>query len=134
MAAIAKDSRYHAANLKKWLLISAVASGVIFAVFMLIWPLSLYRDYVFTESFFSGWVTVSVAWAFVAFGIVGFIPLWEGRFLFKSIGLGITARLKGQSTPSSGEHAHPSALARDSAGSSPPGSPVEAEKSSVGSV
>lgn len=42
---------------------------------MLIWPLSLYRDYVFTKSFFTGWIVVSGAWSILAFVAVGLFPL-----------------------------------------------------------
>lgn len=82
VALIKQDTRFSAGNLKKWLLIAGVGAGTIFTVFMLIWPLSLYRDYIFTKSFFEGWIGVSGAWAFLAFGLVGLYPLWEGRFIF----------------------------------------------------
>lgn len=93
---IRQDTRFSAGNLKKWLYVAGVASTIIFAVFMLIWPLSLYRDYVFTKSFFTGWVSVSVAWAFIAFIIVGLYPLWEGRRIFATIAIASWVLLTGK--------------------------------------
>lgn len=94
--AIKQDTQFSSANLKKWLIVAAVASGIIFAVFMLIWPLSLYRDYIFTKAFFSGWIGVSGAWAFLAFGLVGIYPLWEGRFVFLKLFQATWALLTGR--------------------------------------
>lgn len=93
---IEQNTAYGKENLRKWLIVATVASVVIFAVFMLIWPLSLYRDYVFTETFFRGWVVVSIIWAFFAFLIVGLLPLWDGRKVFVLIGRGIIAKLQGR--------------------------------------
>ncbi|CAO1631005.1 unnamed protein product [Parajaminaea phylloscopi] len=93
---IEADERFGQAHLKKWLYVAVVASAVIFGIFMLIWPLSLYRDYVFTESFFNGWVIVSIIWALAAFSAVGLYPLWEGRHVFLASGHAIHALLTGR--------------------------------------
>lgn len=41
---------------------------------------SRYRDYVFTKSFFSGWVTVAIFWQFFALFAVVLYPIYDGRF------------------------------------------------------
>lgn len=43
------------------------------------WPMPLYRDYVFTKSFFSGWTSVAIVWQFFAFFAVAVYPLYDGR-------------------------------------------------------
>lgn len=90
------------------------------SVFLLVWPLSLYRDYVFTRSFFSGWTIVSIIWSFLAFTAVGIFPLMcvsrlfttsdgadcctslscsEGVPVFKSILVNLHAKGTGQPSP-----------------------------------
>ncbi|KAJ4290389.1 hypothetical protein N0V90_010605 [Kalmusia sp. IMI 367209] len=49
------------------------------AVTFIAWPLPLYRNYIFTKSFFSGWVTVAIFWQFFAFFAVVIYPLYDGR-------------------------------------------------------
>jgi hypothetical protein len=53
---------------------------VIVLVTFVAWPMPLYRDYIFTKSFFSGWVTVAIMWQFFAFFAVVVYPLYDGRF------------------------------------------------------
>lgn len=47
-------------------------------VTFVLWPMPLYRDYIFTKSFFSGWVTVAIFWQFLAFFSVVIYPLYDG--------------------------------------------------------
>lgn len=96
VAAIENDERFQDKYLKKWLIIAGVLTTIIFVVFMLIWPLSLYRDYVFTKSFFTGWIVVSGIWSFLAFFAVGIYPLVEGFPAIRLVFKGIIAYLQGQ--------------------------------------
>ncbi|KAJ5414289.1 hypothetical protein N7509_000916 [Penicillium cosmopolitanum] len=66
-------------ELYRWLKIAIVFFVVIVLVTIVAWPLPLYRDYIFTKSFFSGWVTVAIIWQFGAFGAVVIYPLYDGR-------------------------------------------------------
>ncbi|KAJ5564451.1 hypothetical protein N7513_000693 [Penicillium frequentans] len=66
-------------DLYKWLKIACVSFVVLFLVTVVVWPLPLYRDYIFTKSFFSGWTTVAIIWQFGAFGAVVIYPLYDGR-------------------------------------------------------
>lgn len=102
IAAIEADQRFSDKNLKKWLFISGIASVIIFCVFLLIWPLSLYRDYIFTSSFFYGWVVVSGIWAFLAFFAVGLFPIVEGIPTFRIIAHNILYRLGKRDAPDHG--------------------------------
>jgi len=45
----------------------------------------MFRDYIFTESFFTGWVIVSFIWAVFGFVAVGLYPLYEGLPVFKLV-------------------------------------------------
>jgi hypothetical protein len=47
---------------------------------LILWPMPMYgTGYVFSKTFFRGWVVVGILWLFcTAFGVVLF-PLWEGR-------------------------------------------------------
>ncbi|KAJ5659888.1 hypothetical protein N7507_006339 [Penicillium longicatenatum] len=65
-------------ELYKWLIIASISFVVLFLVTVIVWPLPLYRDYIFTKSFFSGWTTVAIIWQFGAFGAVVIFPLYDG--------------------------------------------------------
>lgn len=47
-------------HIKKWLKISIYYFVVNFVVTCILWPLPLYRNYIFTRSFFSGWVVMAL--------------------------------------------------------------------------
>ncbi|KAJ9202307.1 hypothetical protein DTO164E3_3236 [Paecilomyces variotii] len=66
-------------HVKKWLKIATVFMIVNWTVTILLWPMPLHRDYIFTKSFFSGWVTVSLIWQFFALIAVVIYPVWDGR-------------------------------------------------------
>jgi hypothetical protein len=47
---------------------------------LVLWPMPLYGSgYVFSKSFFTGWVTVGIIWLFGTALAVGVYPVWEGR-------------------------------------------------------
>ncbi|KAJ5907326.1 Sodium/solute symporter [Penicillium taxi] len=66
-------------DLRQWLKIAWIIFIVIVLITFVAWPLPLYRDYIFTKSFFSGWTTVAIIWQFGAFGAVVVYPLYDGR-------------------------------------------------------
>ena len=51
-------------HIKKWLRIAGIYFVVNVLVTIILWPMSLYRDYIFTQSFFGGWVTMAIIWHF----------------------------------------------------------------------
>ncbi|KUI59134.1 Urea active transporter [Cytospora mali] len=66
-------------SLRRWLRIAWIFWIVIVLVTFVAWPMPLYRDYIFTKSFFSGWTTVAIFWQFFAFAAVVVFPVWDGR-------------------------------------------------------
>jgi hypothetical protein len=86
------------AYLRHYLKIAWAILAVIILVTWLLFPMPLYRDYVFPKAFFSGWVTVAICWQFFALGAVVIFPVWDGRRdLWVSVqGLRKTLRLGGK--------------------------------------
>ncbi|OKL57654.1 hypothetical protein UA08_07158 [Talaromyces atroroseus] len=76
-------------QLHRWLKIAWVMFVIIVLVTFVAWPLPLYRDYIFTKPFFSGWTTVAIIWQFGAFGAVVIFPLYDGRHAIKTGARGI---------------------------------------------
>lgn len=66
-------------ELHHWYKIAWVFWVVIVLITFVLWPLPLYRNYVFTKSFFAGWTTVAIIWQFFAFFAVVVFPLYDGR-------------------------------------------------------
>lgn len=66
-------------HIKKWFKIASVFFVVNVLVTIVIWPMSLYRDYIFGKSFFGGWVTMAIIWHFGAMFAVIIYPLYDGR-------------------------------------------------------
>ncbi|KAI0841500.1 Sodium:solute symporter family-domain-containing protein [Hypoxylon sp. FL0890] len=66
-------------ELRRWYRIAWAFFVFIVLLTFIAWPMPLYRDYVFTKSFFSGWTTVAIAWQFFSFLAVAVYPLYDGR-------------------------------------------------------
>ncbi|OTB13764.1 hypothetical protein K445DRAFT_377440 [Daldinia sp. EC12] len=66
-------------ELRKWYRIAWAFFIFIVLVTFVAWPMPLYRDYIFTKPFFSGWTTVAIAWQFFSFLAVAVYPLYDGR-------------------------------------------------------
>ncbi|KAJ2972048.1 hypothetical protein NQ176_g7380 [Zarea fungicola] len=66
-------------KLRRWYRIAWAMFVVIVLVTFVIWPMPLYRDWVFTRSFFTSWTTVAIIWQFFAFFAVVVFPLYDGR-------------------------------------------------------
>lgn len=65
--------------LRKWLHIAVGVLIFIVLITFIVWPMPLYRDYIFTRSFFNGWTTVAIIWQFFALFAVVIYPVWDGR-------------------------------------------------------
>jgi hypothetical protein len=65
-------------HVRKWLRIASIFFVVNVVVTLILWPLPLYRDYIFTRTFFGGWVTVAIIWHFAAMGAVIVYPCYDG--------------------------------------------------------
>lgn len=66
-------------HVKKWLKIAIGFLIVNVLVTIIVWPLAIYRDYIFGRTFFKSWVTVSILWQFFALFAVVIYPLFDGR-------------------------------------------------------
>lgn len=66
-------------ELYRWYKIAWIIFIVLVLITFVLWPMPLYRNYIFTKSFFSGWVTVAIFWTFFAFFAVVVYPLYDGR-------------------------------------------------------
>lgn len=66
--------------LRKALKISVSTTVFMTLSLLVLWPLPMYGSkYVFSKSFFTGWVVVAIIWIFVSIILVGLLPLWESR-------------------------------------------------------
>lgn len=54
-----------------------------------IWPLPLYRDWIWNKAFFEGWNIVAVFWLFMTFFLVVIFPLYDGRHALAKVFRGI---------------------------------------------
>ncbi|KAK6202268.1 Sodium:solute symporter family-domain-containing protein [Scheffersomyces amazonensis] len=63
-----------------------IATIVFVLFFLIVFPLPLYGSgYVFSKTFFRGWIVVMFIWGFVGAFIVILLPLWEARFTFMTL-------------------------------------------------
>ncbi|KAG0257235.1 hypothetical protein DFQ27_005249 [Actinomortierella ambigua] len=68
-AKMAKASRF-----ARW------SSGVMTLILIVLWPLPMFfSDYVFSKTFYKGWVIMSIIWAICSTLAVTVYPLWESR-------------------------------------------------------
>ena len=66
-------------HLRRWYRIAWLFLIFIIAITFVVWPMPLYRDYIFTKPFFSGWVTVAIFLQFFALFAVVIYPVYDGR-------------------------------------------------------
>ncbi|KAH8426556.1 sodium:solute symporter family protein [Aspergillus melleus] len=82
-------------QLHKWYRIAWVTWVVLVLLTFVVWPMPLYRDYVFTKPFFAGWTTVAIAWQFLAFLAVVVYPVYDGwREIWTAVN-GVRREVKG---------------------------------------
>lgn len=55
-----------------------------------------YRDWVFTKSFFGGWVTMALIWQWLAFFTVVVYPVYDGRHAIVQALKGLSRDLAGR--------------------------------------
>lgn len=91
-------------KLRRWERIAWAFWVIIVLVTFVAWPMPLYRDYIFTKSFFSGWTTVAIIWQFFAFGAVVIFPIWDGRHAITKATRGVWKTLKSSRIGGNVEH------------------------------
>jgi len=83
-------------HIRKWFKIAAIYFVINVLVTIVLWPIPLYRDYIFTKTFFSGWVTMAIIWHFLAIAAVIVYPIWDGRNEIVRAVEGILGEVKGR--------------------------------------
>lgn len=81
-------------HIKRWFKIASIYFVVNVLVTIVLWPLPLYRDWIFTESFFGGWVTMAIIWHFAAIAAVIVYPVWDGRFEIERVVKGLMGEFR----------------------------------------
>lgn len=59
--------------------VATIATVFILLVTWVLWPLPLYRNWVFSEAYFKGYVVMGLVWVYAALLIVGIYPIIAGR-------------------------------------------------------
>lgn len=77
-------------HIKKWRNYAACYFVLNLLVTVLLWPVPLYRDYLFSLSFFKGWVSVAILWHFAAMMAVIVYPIWDGRHVIRTVLQGVS--------------------------------------------
>lgn len=70
-------------QLREWLVISLIFLIAIIILTFVLWPMPLYRNWIFNKPFFSGWVVVAIIWQFFALIAVVIYPIYDGRYALK---------------------------------------------------
>ncbi|TGO42354.1 hypothetical protein BHYA_0009g00330 [Botrytis hyacinthi] len=81
-------------HINKWLKIASVFFVVNVLVTIVLWPMPLYRDWIFTKSFFSGWIVMAIVWHFFAILAVVVYPVWDGRIEIVRVAKGMKGEWK----------------------------------------
>jgi hypothetical protein len=83
-------------HIKKWFKFASIYFVVNFLVTIVLWPLPLYRDWIFTKTFFNGWITMAIIWHFAAILAVIVYPIYDGRHEISRAVRGMVTELKGK--------------------------------------
>ena len=105
---VAPTAEQEAAEQTKLLRASKIAKSTTAAmtlILLILWPMPLYgTGYIFSPSFFAGWVVVGIIWLLCSTMAVGVYPLWEGRMsLARNFG-GMWRDVTGKGGRRRGEH------------------------------
>ena len=66
-------------ELDLWIKISTGAAIFVLLIMWVLWPLPLYRNWIFTREYFKGYVTVGLMWLYATLLVIGIGPLVAGR-------------------------------------------------------
>ncbi|CAK1362668.1 putative urea active transporter 1 [Cercospora beticola] len=82
-------------HIKKWRSIAVGYFIVNVLTTIVLWPLPLYRDWIFTKNFFGGWVTMSIIWQWLAIILVVIYPVYDGRHAIAKTFRGLREDVRG---------------------------------------
>ncbi|KAI9725616.1 MAG: hypothetical protein M1828_002901 [Chrysothrix sp. TS-e1954] len=78
------DEKMEQATLKRASKIAKWLTCFLAISLLVLWPMPIYGSgYVFSKGFFTGWISIAIAWLFCSAGCVAIYPLWEGRKTMK---------------------------------------------------
>ena len=82
-AAADAESDAEQAKLKKSAFIARSVTVFMALALIILWPMPMYGSgYIFSQKFFTGWVSVGILWLFCSTAAVGIFPLVQGRKTF----------------------------------------------------
>jgi hypothetical protein len=81
-------------HIRRWFKIASGYFVLNVLVTIVLWPIPMYRDWIFTKSFFNGWITMAIIWHFAAIFAVIIYPIYDGRHAIAKAARGITNELK----------------------------------------
>jgi SSS family transporter len=66
--------------------VARITAIVLTLCLIVLWPWPMYgTGYIFSKSFFNGWILLGIIWMFISFIIVGIYPIIEGRHSIASV-------------------------------------------------
>ncbi|KAI9357535.1 Sodium:solute symporter family-domain-containing protein [Pilaira anomala] len=87
-------------KMKKSSRFAKISSLVLSFVLFILWPLPMFFSrYVFSKSFFTAWVVVSIIWVFGSTIAVGIYPIYESRLTIRNVFQEIWRELRGKRIP-----------------------------------
>ena len=82
-AVLAEQEAAEQAKLKKSAVIARSMTVFLTLALLILWPMPMFGSkYIFSKKFFTGWVSVGIAWLFCSTACVGIFPLVQGRHTF----------------------------------------------------
>lgn len=84
-----KTQQLSSNELDFWIKIATGAVIFILLVTWVIWPMSLYQDWIFSAAYFKGYVTFSLIWLYATLIIIGFVPFYTGRYSVATVFKGL---------------------------------------------
>jgi hypothetical protein len=67
-------------KLNKAFKIASTMTVILTLALLILWPMPMYgTGYIFSQKFFTGWISVGILWLFCSAFAVGIFPVWQGR-------------------------------------------------------
>lgn len=83
--------------MKRYTILAYVSAVFVILVTWVVWPLPLYRDYIWGKAFFKGNVVMGFVWLYGALVAIGIYPLYDGRHSLKKVWDGVWGKVKKRS-------------------------------------
>ncbi|KAI0463129.1 hypothetical protein LJB42_003148 [Komagataella kurtzmanii] len=83
------DREKELVKIKFWLKVARIYLVINVLVTQVLWPMPLYRNWIWSRSFFEGWAGASIGSTYLAIVLVCIYPLWDGRHALKKVACGV---------------------------------------------